>query len=432
MSIGQRIKLSLSTPIAVSLYAAVVCFLAYLSIFTFRKAFNVAAFQGHTLLGLDYKVVLVITQVLGYMLSKFIGIRYIAELKHHGRGKLILILIGFAWGAWLLFGLIPPPYNFWCLFLNGFPLGFIWGIVFSYVEGRRATDFIGAALAVSFIFGSGVAKSVAQFLLTRYQVNEYWMPFLVGAFFALPLLALVYFLEQIPEPSAEDIKQRTIRQPMGAEERKIFLRTFLPGIVFLVVIYILVTILREVRDGFMADMWRESGAAYNPSTFAATESWISLAILAIMASLVLVKNNFRAFNLVLGIIAGGFLLTGICSWMYVQGLLSTFGWMTLVGLGLYLVYIPFNSMLFDRFLAAYRYIGTVGFLIYLADSCGYLGSVAILLVKTVMDLQVQWLDFFLKLSIYSAVVGSLCALLGLFYFRIKYQSLNVKEEQTSY
>jgi hypothetical protein len=31
-------------------------------------------------------------------------------------------------------------------------LGMLWGVVFSYVEGRKTTDFIGAALAVSFIF----------------------------------------------------------------------------------------------------------------------------------------------------------------------------------------------------------------------------------------------------------------------------------------
>ncbi|MGZ5287055.1 MAG: DUF5690 family protein, partial [Flavisolibacter sp.] len=122
-----------------SVFAAAVCFAAYACIISFRKAFNVASYSGYELGGLDYKVVLIITQVGGYMLSKFYGIKFISELKRMGRGKLILFLVGISWLAWLIFALIPPPYNFWALALNGFPLGMLWGVLFSYVEGRRAT-----------------------------------------------------------------------------------------------------------------------------------------------------------------------------------------------------------------------------------------------------------------------------------------------------
>ena len=174
--------------ILTSVFAAVVCFAAYACIISFRKAFNVASYQGYELAGLDYKVVLVISQVAGYMASKFYGIKFISELKRMGRGKLILLLIGISWFAWLLFALVPPPYNFWALMINGFPLGMLWGVLFSYVEGRRATDFIGAALAVSFIFGPGLAKSAAQMVMTTWGVNEYWMPFVTSLLFFFPLV----------------------------------------------------------------------------------------------------------------------------------------------------------------------------------------------------------------------------------------------------
>lgn len=189
-----------------SLYAAVVCFAAYTCIFAFRKAFNVAPYQGYTFLGLDYKVLLIITQVFGYMLSKFYGIKAISELRRLGRGKLILLLVIVSWLAWLVFALIPPPYNFWVLVFNGFPLGMLWGILFSYVEGRRATDFIGAALAVSFIFGSGLAKTVAQAVMNDWSVNQYWMPFVTGLIYFFPLLLFVYLLEKLPAPDADDIQ----------------------------------------------------------------------------------------------------------------------------------------------------------------------------------------------------------------------------------
>src|SRR5687768_5038157 len=119
--------------ILTSVFAAVICFAAYASITAFRKAFNVASYEGN-FLGLDYKVVLVITQVFGYMFSKFYGIKFISELKRIGRGKLILLLVGISWFAWLLFAVIPMPYNFWALALNGFPLGMLWGVLFSYVR----------------------------------------------------------------------------------------------------------------------------------------------------------------------------------------------------------------------------------------------------------------------------------------------------------
>lgn len=411
----------LKNPVSVAIFAAVVCFCAYTSIFCFRKAFNVAPYAGYQLFGIDFKILLVITQVAGYMLSKFYGIKFISELKRIGRGKLILLLVGISWVAWLLFALLPPPYNFWCLFFNGFPLGMLWGVIFSYVEGRRATDFISAALAVSFIFASGLAKSTAQFVMEQWSVNEYWMPFVTGLIFMGPLLVFVYLLERIPPPDAQDIAQRTERLPMPKEKRREFLFAFLPGIVILVVIYILVTILREVRDGFMADMWRESGESFQAGIFTKTETIISLIILVMIAVMVVIKNNFKAFMLAQGIMLAGFIISGISTFLYLQQGLTMFSWMTLVGLGLYMVYIPYNSLLFDRFIAAFRYAGNVGFLIYIADSFGYLGSVGVLLSKTFFKIELQWLDFYTALVLIAAVTGVAGTALSLIYFKRKHQ-----------
>ena len=141
----------------VAVFASIITFLTYASVYAFRKPFTVGSFRnGPHIFGMDYKDALVITQVLGYMFSKFYGIRFIAELKRVRRGKVILLLVGISWLALLLFAVVPAPFNIIFLFINGFPLGIIWGIVFSFVEGRKATDFIGASLAVSFIFSSGL------------------------------------------------------------------------------------------------------------------------------------------------------------------------------------------------------------------------------------------------------------------------------------
>jgi hypothetical protein len=406
--------------ITVAIFAAITSFAAYTSIFAFRKAFNVAPYAGHTLLGMDYKVVLVVTQVFGYMLSKFYGIRFISEMKRIGRGQLILLLVGIAWTAWLLFALLPAPYNCWCLLLNGFPLGMLWGVLFSYVEGRRTTDLISAALAVSFIFASGLAKSTAQWVMNTWQVSEYWMPFAVGAIFMPPLLLFVYLLEKIPPPDAADKQQRMERLPMSREQRRALLSGFLPGILSLVVIYVLVTILREVRDSFMADMWRESGEAFNAGVFASTETIITAVILVLIAAMMLLRNNFRAFMLAQVIMLLGFIISLIITLLYMQQQVSLYSWMLLVGLGLYMVYIPFNSILFDRFIAAFRFAGNVGFLIYLADSFGYLGSVGVLLIKTILKVEANWLHFYQQLVLVTGLVGLTGTVISLLYFRRKY------------
>ncbi|MCF1716247.1 DUF5690 family protein [Flavihumibacter sp. RY-1] len=402
-------------------YAALIAFCLYSSLFAFRKAFNVAAFEGFNLAGLDYKIVLVITQVAGYMASKFYGIKFIASMKRMGRGRLILILAGVAWLSWLAFGLIPAPYNWPCLFFSGFPLGMLWGVVFSYVEGRRMTDFISAALAVSFIFGSGLAKSVASFVMEQLGVSEYWMPFATGAIFALPLVFFVVLMEKIPPPSEDDIRHRTVRLPMTGSQRMELVKTYGPGLFLLVLVYSLVTILREVRDSFMADMWRDSGDQFNLSVFAQTETIITVVLLVLIASMVLIKQNFKALMLTHWIMGIGFLLSLLITIAYRQQTASTFYWMLGVGLGLYLVYIPFNSILFDRLIASFRITGNVGFLIYLADSFGYLGSVTVLLSKSVFNIQLSWLNFYQELVLVSGIIGLIATAASMFYFRNKFK-----------
>jgi hypothetical protein len=135
-----------------------------------------------------------------------------------------------------------------------------------------------------------------------------------------------------------------------------------------------------------------------------------------VAVMVFIKNNFRAFVLSQGMMLLGFLLTGTCTLLFASQSISMFWWMTLVGLGLYMVYIPFNSNLFDRFLASFKITGTAGFLIYVADSFGYLGSVTVLFSKSIFKLQMQWLEFYVQLVELTSVIGFVSIGATLFYF----------------
>ncbi|MBX9781448.1 MAG: hypothetical protein K2X26_13960 [Chitinophagaceae bacterium] len=366
--------------------------------------------------GFGYKTLLVLSQMLGYLAAKFYGIKFIAELKRLGRYKIVLLLVGIAWLAWLLFALIPAPYNIICLFINGFPLGMLWGVIFSYIEGRKATDFIGAALAVSFIFSSGFVKSVGAWLMLHVGVPELWVPFTTGAVFAIPLLLFIYAMEKIPAPSAEDIALRMNRVPMSAMERKAFLHKFLPGIIAAVCIYMFATIFRDIRDNFSADMWKEMGYLNQPAIFSKTETPITLIILLLIGSMVLIQNNRKAFMLSHVFIGIGFIIAGFSTYLFTKQLIIPYWWMTLVGLGLYMVYIPFNSVYFERLIATFRFTGNVGFLIYVADSFGYLGSVSVLVSKEVLKIRLNWVDFFSTSVMALSLVGILITGYAMFYF----------------
>lgn len=360
-------------------------------------------------------------QVIGYAASKFVGIKVISELKAKSRSKGILLMISIAGLSLLFFGLVPAPYNIIFLFTNGFPLGLVWGMVFGYLEGRRNTDALGAALAVSFIFSAGLCRSIGAIIIRDWHVSEMWMPLTAGLLFLAPLLLFLWLLDQVPPPTQADEQLRTRRQPMSQAERRAFVGNFIVGLAFIVLLYALLTTFREFRDNFSADIWKSLGYGNSPEIYTATEIPVSLICLLVIGSIVLIRNNRVALQVIHLLILAGTLLVGIATYAFQQGLIDAPMWMTLNGLGLYLGYIPFNSSFFDRLLATFRIAGTVGFVMYLADSIGYLGSVGVLLYKTFGHRNLSWLEFFTGGAYFLSVFGSLLVLGSMWYFQKKHR-----------
>ncbi len=398
-----------------SVLAAVSAFGTYTSMYAFRKAFAAGTFTGQQYLHVDYKVWLVIAQVIGYTFSKFYGIKFIAEVNHKNRARYILTLIGIAWAALLAFAFVPAPWNIVFLFINGFPLGLIWGLVFGYLEGRRSTEFMASVLSISLIFASGFVKTVGRDLLTVFHVNEFQMPFITGTVFVLPLLLFVFCLELMPPPTAEDKQLRSERVPMNATERSQFIRCFLPGIFLTLIIYVLLTVMRDVRDNFEVEIWAGLGVKSN-SIYTKIDSLISVIVLVAMSLLILVKKNLMAFKIIHLLIIAGCVLIGTSTLLFAYKMISPVSWMTTAGLGLYLGYIPYNAIFFERMIATFHYKSNVGFVMYVADSMGYLGSVSILLVKELGRPNISWSVFFKEGAIIVAVVGGICTFLSLLYF----------------
>lgn len=405
-----------------ALNIAALTFFAYTCVYAFRKPFTIATFSGEQLFGISYQTVLIICQVIGYMLSKFAGIRFISSLKRTGRWVTATVLVSVAWLALLLFALLPPWAGMVCFFVNGFMLGFMWGVVFSYAEGRRSTDFIGSVLAVSFIFAGGFTRSVGKWMMLDFGVTERWMPFMTGLVFVVPLILLFFFLERMPAPDEKDVDERSERVAMTGDDRKAIIREFGAGLVILAVIYTMLTVMRDIRDNYMGNMWTELGYAGDASVFTKSETKITLIILVMMGTMVLIRRNMVAFRVVHLVIIGGFLLAGITSALFIYAGFNGGIWMQAVGLGLYMAYIPFNAIFFERMIAAFRIKGNVGFLIYITDAFGYLGSVTVMLFKESMTVSVKWSVFYSYAVIILSVIGIIGTVYALLYFNRKYKS----------
>jgi len=209
---------------------------------------------------------------------------------------------------------------------------------------------------------------------------------------------------------------------MTGQERVKYTLTFAPGLVLLVLTYMLLTAFRDFRDNFSAEIWQSLGYGDKPGIFTFTESIVAVTVLIVIGSLMVIKSNFKAMVINHLIVLIGMITVGLSTLAYEHELISAPTWMILIGMGLYFGYIQFNSIFFDRLIATFRYVSTVGFLIYLADSFGYLGSVGVLLFKEFGNAELSWLEFFISSGYILSIAGSVLIVLSLIYFILKYRT----------
>lgn len=386
--------------------------------YAFRKPVAADMFAGVApfLDGLDYKSAVIIMQIVGYALSKLIGIRVVSQFGRKGRGYAIIGLVSIAWAALILFALAPAPWNAVFFLLNGLPLGMIWGLVFSYLEGRRESDILGAILCASFIFSSGVMKSVGEVML-RAGVSVWWMPAAVGAVFFPLLLLSVWALEILPPPDPQDEKERMPRVPMFRAERIAMLRANWKIIFPLVCGYVMLTAIRDFRDNFAPELWHAAGYRDVAALFTESEVPVAIGVLVVLAALNRVRNNLKALQAMQALIVFGAVMLAVATVAFQAGVISGLMWMILSGMGLYLAYTPFNAMLFDRMIAAIGKPGNSGFLIYVSDAAGYCGSVAVIFLRNVCGARGNWLSFYVDFAYATAAIVTGFGLISLFVAR---------------
>ncbi|MFM8285388.1 MAG: DUF5690 family protein, partial [Planctomycetaceae bacterium] len=226
--------------------------------------------------------------------------------------------------------------------------------------------------------------------------------------FLAPLSLFVAMLARVPPPDAADCAARRERVPMDRATSWSFLRRYARLLVPLALLYLLVTVVRSVRADFAPEIWRSLGEATPPTLFTRTELWVALGVLLANGAAVLIGDNRRAFVLSLATCGVGVALLGCATLGRERWGLSPLVYLVLVGLGLYLPYVALHTTLFERLLGMTRERGNIGFLMYVVDSVGYLGYVAVMLLRNLAARPWDWLAVLERAALVTSAVGLLC------------------------
>jgi phosphonate degradation associated HDIG domain protein len=377
-------------------YAIAAAFATYFCMYAFRKPFAAARFDGEQFLGgeIALKTAFVVSQILGYTVSKYIGVKVCPEVRPGRRAGMLVLLILAAEAALVLFAILPRDLKVVAIFCNGLPLGMVWGLVVCYLEGRLTSELLLAGLACSYIVSSGAVKDVGRYLMTAHGVREAAMPMLTGVLFLPPFLVSVWLLNHLPSPSAADHAARVERTTMDRSSRLAFLRALLAGLVLLFGARLLTTAFRDFRDNYGVELFEALGYHGDPALFTRTEVPVALGVMTALALLNLIRSNRAGVVAAHVLMASGLALMALSTVLLDVGVLNGVGWMILVGLGSYMAYVPHDSVVFDRIIASTRVGGTAVFAIYLADAIGYTGSIGLPLLKDLLFPQVDRLAFF--------------------------------------
>ncbi|GIS60154.1 MAG: hypothetical protein CM1200mP2_23790 [Planctomycetaceae bacterium] len=284
---------------------------------------------------MDLKTAFVISQIIGYALSKVIGIKVCAEIDRQKRapGGLVWMIV-VAELSLLLFAILPNNLKVVAIFFNGLPLGMVWGLVVLYLEGRRTSEMLLAGLSCAYI----VARGGRQRHRPLADVDLPDRPVLDALCHGHLLSAPVRGIGLAPQPAAEtpdaaDIEARVKRTTMGGSQRWQFFRQFLPEMILLSTVYFFLTAYRDFRDNFGKEIFESLGYGQTPAIFTRSELWVAFGVMAALAGLNLIRDNRRGLYGAFVIMTFGVFLLGAGTILWDLKLVSGLNWMILTGLG---------------------------------------------------------------------------------------------------
>ncbi len=160
-----------------------------------------------------------------------------------------------------------------------------------------------------------------------------------------------------------------------------FSRNFAPVLTILFFANLFLTVLQDVKEDFLVKIIDVNAAGLSPWVFAKVDGVVTLIILAVFATLALVKSHIKVLSTLLTLVIAGAVTLSFVAFNYDSLQLSPLVWLFIQSLCLYFSYLSFQTIFFDRFIACFRIRGNVGFFIAMVDSIGYTGTVLVLVFK---------------------------------------------------
>jgi uncharacterized membrane protein len=127
----------------------------------------------------------------------------------------------------------------------------------------------------------------------------------------------------------------------------------------------------------------------------------------------------------------GVAVTALCGILGLSSQTKIMGMVVMIGsgIGLYLIYVPFNNIIWDLMLATFHYRANSGFLMYLSDALGYLTSVAVLLGKNFGAGEMDWGKFYGGMCLVMAVLSVVCMGVSFAWYLVKYRTVEKDDER---
>lgn len=378
---------------------------SYALVYALRKPFTAATFDGLEFLGMDYKTATSIVQIAGYILSKLLGIKLVSELQRRHRLPFLIGSVAMAELSLLAFGLVPVPWNIVALFFNGLSLGCMWGVIFSYLEGRRLSGVLASVMGMSIACSSALAKSAGLYLIRDLGVDPFWMPAVIGGVAFVLLVVLAFALNALPDPSAEDRAACAERVPMdGRQRRQIFLR-FVPLLTMLFTANLFVTVIRDIKEDFLVNIVDTS--QLSAWAFSGVDAVVTAIILFLFLAVSLIRSHLNVLCTLLVLVLVSMFALVYVAWNYDWLALSPLAWLFVQSLGVYTAFLSFQTLFFERFVACYHIRGNVGFFIVTIDFIGYVGTVGVLVFKELFAGELDWLAFYNSMVVWLGLASCL-------------------------
>mmetsp|Transcript_21493 Transcript_21493/g.67134 ORF Transcript_21493/g.67134 Transcript_21493/m.67134 type:complete len:438 (+) Transcript_21493:33-1346(+) len=338
--------------------------------------------------GLGFKTCLALAQVFGFAAGKVPSLLVVPKLPQQRLRCALITVIVSAGSCVTLSCMVPPALSLLLVWCASVWLAPAWSLLQRFLEGRRDTESIVAAVSFAFIGSSGLCKGAAVDLMALGLTDAEAVAACAVTGTCVGVLC-AYGVAAQPPPSAADVEKRGQRREMTNYRVDCGrLRSeFGVGLLLTVAAYTLLGALRAYRDYFQLELFQAVGLGSSAGLFAQSEVAISLVVLTASAGLGLIEDHRRALDVIfVGSAASGAGLA-LLTRAHEAGHASGFAWILGLGALCFLAYVPLGTMLFDRLLAAAGENMTSVLLNLVMDTSVLIGTASLLVYKDVLQLR---------------------------------------------